>query len=29
MKDEFIEAIIASYKTDKPHIFLGCGVLNG
>lgn len=29
MKDDFIKAINASYTTDKPHIFLGCGVLNG
>jgi len=29
MKDAFIAAINKSYATDKPHIFLGCGVLNG
>jgi len=29
MKNDFIKAINASYTTDKPHIFLGCGVLNG
>ncbi len=29
MKEAFVKAINASYTTDKPHIFLGCGVLNG
>jgi DNA helicase HerA-like ATPase len=29
MKEAFIQAINKSYNTDKPHIFLGCGVLNG
>lgn len=28
-KEQFKEAVLASYKTEKPHIFLGCGVLDG
>ena len=29
MKQEFITAVQASYPDNQPHIFLGCGVLNG
>jgi DNA helicase HerA-like ATPase len=29
MKQEFITAVQASYPDYQPHIFLGCGVLNG
>jgi hypothetical protein len=29
MKDAFISAINKSYATNKSHIFLGFGVLNG
>jgi DNA helicase HerA-like ATPase len=29
MKEAFVQALNKSYNTDKPHIFLGCGVLNG
>jgi len=28
-REDFIKAIQASYPDDKPHIFLGCGVLEG
>ncbi|MEX1188802.1 MAG: helicase HerA-like domain-containing protein [Bacteroidia bacterium] len=28
-KESFIEAIKSSYPDSKPHIFLGCGVLDG
>jgi DNA helicase HerA-like ATPase len=26
MKEDFITAVQNSYKTDQPHIFLGCGI---